>query len=369
MSVAARWSTEEDRTLRRLYAANRAVREIAAALGRSTDAVTARRRQLDVTPRRRPWTAREDALLRAAAASGAPAAWTAARLGRTPEAVRRRHRTLIGHRPRGQRYDAGQDDAIRRCFADGGDIGALASRLDRSADALRLRAQVLGVHRPHQRRRWTAAEDAVVRDGYAQGWTCARIARALPGRTHGSVAARARKLGIADYGRRWTAEEETLLRRQIGARLSLSEVARTLVRTPEAVCRRARRLGLEPPRGDRALRAGDPWSAREDELLRMYAGLNPARLADLLGRSDLAVVARMRALGLRRGRSPHHAAPGVRGLTPAARSTIRRAGGRLSPTGVAALAGRLDVPAATVRLLARDQSPPPADATAARRAG
>jgi hypothetical protein len=60
----------------------------------------------------------------------------------------------------------------------------------------------------------------------------------------------------------------------------------------------------------------------------------------------------MRALGLRRSPSPHHAAPRVQGLTPAVRSTIRRAGRPLSPTAVAALADRLDVPAATIRRLA-----------------
>jgi hypothetical protein len=63
----------------------------------------------------------------------------------------------------------------------------------------------------------------------------------------------------------------------------------------------------------------------------------------------------MRALGLRseRGRSPHHPAARVQGLTPAQRSVIRRAPDPLKPTGVVTLARRLDLPAATVREVAR----------------
>jgi hypothetical protein len=105
----------------------------------------------------------------------------------------------------------------------------------------------------------------------------------------------------------------------------------------------------------------------------MHAGLNPARLAKLLERSDLPIVVRMRALRLHESqrRSPHRAAPRLDGgLTPAMRSTVRRADQPPSPTAPAALADRLDVPVATIqRLAGRPASSPPAEPTAARRVG
>ena len=102
--------------------------------------------------------------------------------------------------------------------------------------------------------------------------------------------------------------------------------ARVLGRTPEAVRRRARKLALEPPPELATTRSGGRWTAAEDELLELHAALNPSVLAGLLGRSDGAVVARLRRLGLRAGRwrSPHHPIPANRGLTPGERVLVDR---------------------------------------------
>ena len=193
-----------------------------------------------------------------------------------------------------------------------------------------------------------------MRDGYADGMTCAAISRALPGRSPTSVAARARRLGLSDYARRWTAADDALLVRLTRARTPLLKVARALVRTPEAVRRRCRQLSLEPPPAPRAACSRKPWTPSEDAVLRLHAGLNTATLAEWLERSDHAVSCRMRALGLRDERrcSPHHPVARVRGLTPAQRSAIQRAPEPLQPTRVVALARRLDVPPATVREVA-----------------
>jgi hypothetical protein len=357
--VAASWTADEDRALRALYGTQRLVNDIAAALGRSPDAVTARRRQIGLAPRDQAWTAREDALLRAAAASGVPATWVARRLSRTPDAVRWRQRALVGPRSSAVPYTPAEDEAIRRCFADRDDPAALARRLGRSVGALRRHAETLGAYRPVRRAPWSPAEDAIVRDGYADGKTCAAISRALPGRSPTSVAARARGLGLSDYARRWTAADDALLTRLTRARTPLPKVARALVRTPEAIRRRCRRLGLEPPPAPQAARSGKPWTASEDALLRLHAGLNTATLAEQLGRSDHAITCRMRTLGLRdeRRRSPHHPPARARGLTPAQRSAIRRAPDPLKPTSVAALARRLDLPPARIREVAALASP------------
>ena len=166
--------------LRARYDTRRPVKDIAAALGRSPDAVTARRRQLGIAPRHQAWTAREDALLRAAAVSGIPATWVASRLSRTPDAVRWRQRALVGRRAGAAPYTPDEDEAIRRCFARGDDVAALARRLGRSAAAVRRHAETLGAYHPRRRARWSVAEDAIVRDGYADLKTCATSRAGFP---------------------------------------------------------------------------------------------------------------------------------------------------------------------------------------------
>jgi hypothetical protein len=374
--VAARWTGEQDAALQRMYAAGRSVAEMAIVLGRTPDAVTARRRQLGVPPRTaRPWSAGEDALLRAARMSGVPATRVAARLDRTADAVRWRQRRLMGRPAARGRYGPAEDEAICRCFAsDGdGDVVALASSLGRSVDAVRLRARALGVHRPPQRARWHAGEDARVRDGYAEGRTCSSIAAGLPGRTAAAVAARAAKLGLSDYARRWSAEEDARLIRLMATGRPLTEAARALVRTPEAVRGRCRRLGIDAPVTAPGARRGRPWSDGEDAVLRLHAGVNPATLAQLLGRSDRAVTERLRRLGLRAGRerSPHHPAPRARRLTPGQRAAVERAAAPLRGTNLSALAQRIDAPTAAVGVLLegiRASRPAPA-ADLRRRAG
>ncbi len=355
--MPARWTRLQDDALRRLYAEGRPVAEIAAAVGRSADAVTARRRLLRVPPRRaEPWSEGEDELLRAATAGGVSASRLAEPLRRSADAVRWRRLRLLGPVPAPRRYTAEEDVEIRRAFVQGGDIDALARRLGRSADAVRARADVLGVHRPRRRRRWTYAEDAVVRDGYDAGLTCASIADALSGRSAASVATRARKLGLTSYARRWSSDEDRLLERLYRERRSTTEIARVLTRTPEAVRRRARRLRITARAPER--RSGGRWTEHEDDVLRMHAGANPAMLAELLGRSHYAVAARLRKLGLRAGRdrSPHHAPTGRDRLSPAQRAVVAREADAERPHRVIALAHRLELPPERVRAALRDES-------------
>ena len=230
------------------------------------------------------------------------------------------------------------------------DVDALARQLGRSADALRLHARQLGLHRPSQRRRWSAPEDAIVRDGYANGLTCAEIANGLTQRTPTAVAARARKLGLATYARRWTDGDYTRLCRILTVR-SVNSAAQLLGRTPEAIRRRARKLGLPLTRPSTGARAGARWTSEEDELLCLHAGLNPAVLSALVGRSDQAIVARLRRLGLRAGRrrSPHHPSRAFGGLTQGERRLVERelrgGGGRMPLT----LEQRLQKPLGAIR--------------------
>jgi hypothetical protein len=229
---------------------------------------------------------------------------------------------LLGSAPAARPYLPHEDEAIRVCLSEGGDLIALAHRLGRSPDALRLHAQHLGLHHPQPRRHWAEWEDAVVRDGYTSALPCAEIARQLPQRTTTSVAARARKLGLISYARRWSTDDDHRLMRLTARGGTLEDVAQRLGRTPEAIRRRAARLAIESPAPAPAPRQARRWSREEDGLLRLHHALNPARLAELLGRSDVAVCRRLSAIGLRARaqRSPHHPGNG-----PVAGAAARRA--------------------------------------------
>jgi hypothetical protein len=254
----------------------------------------------------------EEALLRAAVAAGIPAPALARRLGRSPDQVRVRRRKLVGRtRPPAAPTSSTRTRTIRGCPGWNGDQVALARRLGRTPDALRLRARALGVYDPPRRRRWAEWEDAVVRDGYTSVLSCAEIARRLSHRSPASVAARARKLGLVSYARHWSSQDERRLVQLTVTGSTIEDVAQKLGRTPEAIRRRAARLGITPPPSARAPRGSTAWTPADDELLRLH----PARLAQLLGRSDGAVCRRLRALGHRAtaARSPHHPVSGRNG--------------------------------------------------------
>ena len=364
--MAARWTSAEDRLLRELYGAGAQIRVISDRLGRSQSAVSERRRTLGIAgrPRIRPWTAPEDELLRGAHAAGLPAGAVAERLGRPVEQVRRRRRRIMGPATAPQLYTPVDDERIRSSWELAGDVEELARALDRSVGSIRLRAEKLGLHRPHARRRWQPDEDAVVRDGYEQARSCAQIAARLAGRSAEAVAARAAKLGVATYARAWSQRDDRGLRTLAAEGLAVESIAQALGRTPQAVLIRARRRDVRLANRI-ASRTGQRWTAVEDDVLRMHAALNPAVLAELLHRSAYAVTQRMRRLGLRDGRSPHHPASRRGTLTPGERATAAReltAGG---PGRILAVARRLDVSPALVRAAVADFGP--ADAAVAGR--
>ncbi len=325
--MTRRWRPDEDDRLRSLYRAGTPLAVIARELERSEDALVARRGAIGLKPRRpsRGWSPLEDALLRKADEAGLPTTRLAPRIHRPVGQVRARRRQLELGRPPARPYTRTEDEVLRAAWPHDADVDTLAQQLDRSADALRLHARQLGLHQPARRRRWRVPEDAILRDGYANGLTCSEIASGLTQRTPTAVAARARKLGLATYARRWTNDDDNRLRRILAVR-SVDHATQLLGRTPEAIRRRARKLGLPLTRSAESKRAGARWTSEEDELLCLHAGLNPAVLSGLVGRSDQAVVARLRRLELRAGRrrSPHHPSPACGGLTHGERRLVER---------------------------------------------
>src|SRR6266545_4974760 len=281
--MPSRWRNEDDALLARLYGAGVTRREVATRLGRSEDAVDARRRALGIPARRRtrPWSSAEDALVRAATTASVPASELAARIGRPSEAVRRRRRELrLAAMAASRRYSALEDDALCRAWLDGGDLDALAAELGRSPESVRLRARALGLHNPKRRLRWLPGEDLLLRQAYGRGLTCTAISTdVLRGRSAGAIAARARKLGLAVYGRIWSADEDRRLVDLAAERTPLEEAAALHFRTPEAVRRRARKLGLKPFPVAAHEHAHRRWRPDEDALLRRHASLDPGARA------------------------------------------------------------------------------------------
>lgn len=326
--MARRWHPAADAALARLYADGIRLDVIAARLGRSTDALTARRTHLGLVARRGAvlWSADHDALLEAATRAGIPATSVAQQLGKSVTQVRRRRGRLLGVRRPARPYLSWEDEAIRAAWVRRHDVGELARRLGRSPDAVRLRARVLGVHRPLPRARWAKLEDQALRTAYSAGLSCAEISDSrLPTRSAGAVTARARKLGLANYARRWTGAEERQLELLIASDLPLDQIALSLTRTPEAIRQRLRKLGRRPPDARPHRRGTERWSAAEDDLLRQNRGAHPSRLASALGRSDHAVRRRQAALGLRsNSRSPHHALTPTRSFAPAEDRLLER---------------------------------------------
>lgn len=340
--------------LGRLYGEGEPLRRIAERLGRSEDAIVARRRALAIARRDGGWSPTQDALVVAAARAGLPASAVAAILGIPPDRVRRRRARLVGARQAAAPYHVADDAAIVDALTVGGDLSVLGERLGRSPEALRLRARTLGVYDAPNRRRWTSAEDDALRAGYRDGRSCRQIAESIGGgRSVAALAARARKLGLSTYGRCWSPSDDERLRDLMQAPgVTLDAAALTLVRTPEALRQRARKLGIALPRTTVRRRTGEPWTAREDALLHARATANPIVLAAALGRSDNAVHARMRALALvaQRQRTPHYPVPRLRELSPGELAVLsRELLGDPEPARVLAVARRLGRPAAAIR--------------------
>ena len=355
--MARRWTSAEDRELARSYTDGLPLRAIAERLGRSEDALVARRDALGLAARRvsRDWSPRLDAFLCASAEAGLPAHVVAQRLDLPLETVRRRMRTLRPRRSAAHRYEPEEDDAIRACVASGASIQGLAVELRRSPEGIRLRARSLGLLTASTRRRWTDEEDRLIRTGYASGLTCEAIATQLPcPRSAACVSARARKLGLTTYARQWTNADTARLHELWHSDVSLEDIAERLGRTPDALRQRARKLGFASPARRSHRNGARPWTAAEDDLLRRKPTASLGRLARAFGRSDRAIRQRQAELGLRSGchRSPHQAPPTHGELTPGEWALLEREFQQRSGRRLLALAGRLGRSPGDLRRLA-----------------
>ena len=364
--MARRWTAAEDRLLLDLYAAGEPRDAIAVRLGRTPDAVDARRRTLrrparTITPRR--WTEAEDAFLRAATAAGVPSGEIASRLYRTAHAVRRRREVTGLTGPRARPYTARENEVIAAMLRKGEPLATIAGVLGRSEDALRLHARQLGLVTVTRRRRWTVAEDQELRRAYVAGLSTSQIRNLrLPTRSEGAIAARAHLLGLAEHGRRWNSDDDATLARLVEHGLSSTDIARRLGRTEEAVAKRCRVRKLRTPSPDPPRRRG-PWRPDEDEQLRAHAGAPVALLVSTLGRSHASIRRRRRFLRLEAlGRTLHHPLKSGAPVHAQARAVADET--PLTPARALTLARRLDMPLREIWRLSRSNGTSPVDSAA-----
>src|SRR3954468_19185709 len=122
--MPTRWRASEDQQLRELYAAGIPLGTISSQLGRSADAINARRALLGLPARRQPgrWSELADALLREATLAGVPASELARRMPRPVEQVRARRRALGLTAPSARTYTPVEDAALGEAWASGGSI-------------------------------------------------------------------------------------------------------------------------------------------------------------------------------------------------------------------------------------------------------
>lgn len=198
------WGEEEVERLRRLLAdQDMAVRAIARAMGRTECSVRWKIDDLGLVPGRlRPWTKSEDA--RAVAAAGRREEGLralAGEIGRTYEALRARQ-VHLGIR-RKATWDRASVVALRALVARGATLEEAAADLSREPKSVRSKAYALGIRFPTAANAgpaWDEEGDAILRDSVAASGTGPLgvvAAAAATGRGRRAVSVRMRELGLS----------------------------------------------------------------------------------------------------------------------------------------------------------------------------
>lgn len=335
------WLPDEDRQLRELFAADVAIAEIAATIGRGFHAVRAR---IDLIGLRRnssrAWTDEEDAEL-VSRYRTVTCAQLALELGRSVPAVYARANLLAVSEFAAPDYDGWEDAQIRAGYASGVPVSQIAALIGRPFLGVRSRAYDLGVRHAASPPGWSEEEVGRALELAHGGARYLAIIDTLvdegfPRRSKIGFGLKLRALGYGrGWGRAWTDDEDELLRRAYAAGDSLTPVLERLGRTRSSIRWRVEHIGLQGSHARRdGFRQGPVWSAEDDERLRAeYGKVSTPDLAVALGRKPTAVLQRAATLGIKHGY--------IRMFTPDERRAIGIAWRRgLSLTDLAAALGR-----------------------------
>ncbi|GEM_PF-1097990 len=174
-----------------------------------------------------------------------------------------RHRAVrLGLRSKEPNWTAAEDRLIKRHYGQMSNPALVARHLPgRSPEAVQSRARKFGLTQGvHDV--WSARELRLLKKHYPTH-TLPEMARYLPNRTLFAIRSRILIEGLRKAQRHlvWTAPEHKLIRRHYEAKNGLQRLVRELVgRTRLAIQQQARKLHLS--------RAGNPWTAQDDALLR-----------------------------------------------------------------------------------------------------
>lgn len=244
------WTPETDRLIAALRSQDRlSLREIAQRVNRSPAATSVRLRKLGVRIHdRKEWSPEEEAFLREGISAGRSTIRAlAVDLGRGECSVRWKMESLGLVPGRVRRWSEAEVARLVEASAAGeAEVAKVAAELGRSLESARERLRAAGVR---NRLPWTEADDERLRAMVDANGRVNAIALEL-GRNPSSVSGRARKLGLAfaDQPQAWLACEEGFLREIAAARGTgpdaVSEMARRTARSERAVRARLKALGI-----------------------------------------------------------------------------------------------------------------------------
>jgi hypothetical protein len=206
-------------------------------------------------------------------------------------AIRHRARRL-GLRSKEPDWSAEENRLLKRYYGHMSNPELVRLHLPRrTADTVQGHAAKLGLtHKAFDA--WTAQELRLLRMHYPTH-TLPELARYFPGRTASAIRTRVGLEGLqkSPPAARWTKRELALIQRHYEAKDGLDTLVRKLDRTRLSIQQQARKLGMS--------RAGNPWTASDDALLRRLYPVH-GRHSHIPGHTPGSIRERARKLGLRR---------------------------------------------------------------------
>ncbi len=303
------WLPEDIDDLRRRFAADEDLQEVADALGRTLAAVSTRVRDLGLRRNSsRPWTATDDAYL-AGHYGHEATSMVAAALGRSCGAVYARAGLLGLSEPNAPPYTAWEIAQIRAGYAQNVPVAQLGVLIGRPASGIATVASRLDIRHANGPRGWSGVEQQRALELAEAGLRYAVVADRLhgegfPRRSGNTVGQSLRRLGHErGWGRPWLPEEDDLLRDAYAHDKSLTPLRSRLGRSRTSIAWRAGELELQGTHArPNGWRTEPSWTAEDIAVLRRDYGTVPTpELARRLGRPKAGVYAKAWSLRLQHG--------------------------------------------------------------------
>ncbi|MET3665948.1 hypothetical protein [Caulobacter sp. 1776] len=303
------WLPEEIALVRRLFAEDVSIDDIAVAIGRGRAGVSTKLHDLGLRRNStRPWNDLDDGeLVRRYGIE--PAAAIALDLGRACSAIYARAQLLGLSEPSAPVWTAWEDAQVRAGYAAGVPVAQVAQLIGRTLRAVNTYASREGIRHANHPAGWSAEEVSRALDLAHEGHRYLAIietlvAEGFPRRTKIGFGLTIRKVGYGrGWGRPWTSEEDDLLHAAYRDGASLVPLRQRLGRSQHSIRWRAEYLELQGTHVKKAGWRTEPvWSEQDEQFLRDHYGKMPSPdLAKELRRTLAAMQSRANQLKLRHG--------------------------------------------------------------------